>query len=434
MDVKKEAIRGVKWTSISTIVLASSAILKVSILARFLDKADFGLMALITFILGLMMLFMDMGISTAILHKQNISKNEYSSLYWLSLALSIVLFIGISLSSPLLASFYNEPELSILIPMASFNIVLSSLGRQFKTIEEKKLHFKSISYIDITSTLISLIAAIILAIEGFGVYSLVYSSILQFAVNNVLFLIRGLKENGLLFQFNYFSVKPFLKIGVFQVGGQMVNYFNRDVDILIIGKFFGSDILGGYSLAKQLVQRPSQLINPIITKVASPVLATFQLNKNNLKVNYLKLVNIVSTINLPIYICLVIFAPIAVKIFYGDGYSHITQIVRILSVYMFIRAIGNPVGSLVIATGRTDIAFIWNLISTLFFPIAIWIGSHYSIEGVAISMVAVVLVLFIPSWWILVYKLSGATLLEYINSINPKVGTIKSILKARKLL
>ncbi len=139
------------------------------------------------------------------------------------------------------------------------------------------------------------------------------------------------------------------------MGGQVVNYFNRDLDILLIGKFFSAEILGGYSLAKQLVFRPTQIINPILVKVASPTLARFQSNMRKLRDKFLKLIGIVSAINLLIYFAIILFAPLIVKILYGTDYDSIVILVRILSVYMIFRAIGNPIGSLVVATGRTNL-------------------------------------------------------------------------------
>ena len=91
-------------------------------------------------------------------------------------------------------------------------------------------------------------------------------------------------------------------------------FFNRNFDILIIGKFFSQEILGGYSLAKQLVFRPSQVINPILTKVAAPALSKFQNDLELLKYNYLRLVNIVSSINFMIYLLLAVFSPFVVEI------------------------------------------------------------------------------------------------------------------------
>ena len=103
---------------------------------------------------------------------------------------------------------------------------------------------------------------------------------------------------------------------------------------MLIGKLYGAEILGGYSLAKQLVLRPFRIINPILTRVAAPLLAKFQADLQELKKNYLKLLNAVSSLIIPVYITLMILAPIAVKILYGPGFEDIVILVRILSVYM----------------------------------------------------------------------------------------------------
>jgi len=240
---------------------------------------------------------------------------------------------------------------------------------------------------------------------------------LQYIISNCLLFILGLKNYGLTFYFRFKDLKPFLKIGLFQVGGQTSNFINQNLDILIIGKIFSQEILGGYSLAKQLVFRPAQVINPILTKVAAPALAKFQDNLELLKKNYLKLINIVSSINIITYLMLIIFAPIIVNIFYGGGYTSIVLYVRILCVYMVFRSIGNPIGSLVIATGRTDIEFLWNTLLLILMPFAVYFGSLFGIVAVTISLTVTMMLLFVPSWYFLVRKMTGATLKEYLSAI-----------------
>lgn len=294
---KNQVLTGFKWTTIGTIVIVFVALLKLSILARYLDKSDFGLMALVTFVMGFMNLFNDMGLTSAILHKQNISEKEYASLYWINLGFSIVLYVLLLAITHFISEFYNEQQLNILIPLLGLNLIISALGRMFKTIESKHLKFKQVTIFEVVAAVISLIFAIYLAINEYGVFTLIYSALLQYSLQNTMYFIYGLKKYGLLFHFNFKETKPFLKIGVYQIGGQVINYFNRDLDILIIGKFFSQDILGGYSLAKQLVFRPAQIINPILVKVASPGLAKIQDNLIELKTNYLKLISIVSKVN-----------------------------------------------------------------------------------------------------------------------------------------
>jgi O-antigen/teichoic acid export membrane protein len=421
--LRNKAVSGIKWTTVSAAVTAAVQILKISILSRFIDKADFGLMALVVFVLGFMNLFMDMGLSSAILHKQDITKKQYASLYWLNLIFSLALYVMILLITPVVSSFYSQTELLTLLPLMGLGLILSAIGRQFKTIFQKELRFRKIAVIDIVAAVTSLLLSVFLAIKGYGIYALIYPSLFQYFVSNISFWISGIKTHGMKFHFSFIETKPFLKVGVYQVGSQVVNYFSRDADVLIIGKIFGAEILGGYSLAKQLVFRPAQIINPILTNVASPVLVKYQKDLLQLKANYLKLVNIVATINIPVYLILAAFASPIVAIIYGPGFEEIVVLVRILSFFMMIRAVGNPIGSLVIASGRTDLEFYWNLISLITLPVAVIIGAQHSVIGVALSLVFFHFLLFVPSWYFLVWKICGISLKNYLRSmlINYKV-------------
>lgn len=415
--IKRDVISGAKWNTIGTITIAAVALLKLSVLARFLEKSDFGLMALVTFVMGFMNLFSDMGLTSAILHKQDISKKEYASLYWFNLGFSVVLYALLCAITPFVSTLYKEPQLDFLIPLLGLNLVISALGRIFKTIEAKHLKFKTVTIFEIISAIISLAFAICLAVNKYGVLALVYSVLLQYILQNIMYFIFGLKKYGLLLHYKFSDTKPFLNIGIYQVGGQVANYFNRDLDILIIGKFFSQDVLGGYSLAKQLVFRPAQILNPIITKVASPTLSLLQNNLDELRANYLRLIGIVAKVNIVVYFVTIIFAPLIIKIFYGPGFDSIVSIVRILSIYMIFRAIGNPMGSLVIATGRTKLEFYWNLGMVLVIPIFIYLGANFGVDGVARALTLSSLLFFYPGWRVLVYNIVGGSFKEYLRAI-----------------
>lgn len=309
MNLKKKTISGVKWTTVSTIVLSIAGILRISILTRFLDKTDFGLMALVVFVLGFMNLFMDMGLTTAILHKQDITKKEYSSIYWLNVIISILLFLLVVFTTPLISQFYNETELLNLLPLMGVSLIFSAFGHQFKTIEQKKINFKFIAIIEIIAASISISVAIIFAIKGFGVYSLVLAALTHHLISNLLFMINGIRKHGLLFHFSYKAAQPFLKIGIYQVGSEVANYLNRDLDILIIGKMLGAEILGGYSLAKQLVRRPLSLIDVILTKVTVAVFPKYQNDNNKLRIFFNKVIVNLSIIDAIIYGTIAIAAP-----------------------------------------------------------------------------------------------------------------------------
>lgn len=405
MSLKTKTISGVKWTSVSTITLAVVGLLKISVLARFLDATDFGLMALVTFVLGFMNLFMDMGLTSAILHKQDITDNEYASLYWINIIFSLILFGLISLVSPYIAAFYDEPELTILIPLMAISIMLSALGRQFKTVEQKHLNFKYIAITDIIGAVFGLGVGIITAVQGYGVYALVYAALVQYAISNTIYFIKGLYDRGMLFHFKYRETKPFLKIGIYQVGGQVVNYFNRDLDILLIGKFFGTDVLGAYDLAKKLVRHPLKIINPIINKVGVSVFPKFQDNHKKLRQYFKKLFDGAGAINAFVYGTIALCAHWFVLLLYGADFLHIVLYVQLFTFVTYLRSMAGNVGILVITTGRTDYEFLWNIITTLITPLAIFLGALHSPEMIIILLGSVQAILLIPGWYMFFYRL-----------------------------
>src|SRR5690606_35438755 len=130
-------------------------------------------------------------------------------------------------------------------------------------------------------------------------------------------------------------------------------------------------------------------------------------------------VNIISTLNITIYLGVIAFAGPIISILYGNEYSYIAFIVRILSCYMIIRSIGNPIGSLVVATGRTDLEFYWNLIVLVVIPVSILIGAGYGINGVVISILFFRILLFVPSWYFLIWKTIKIPLARYLCAIIP---------------
>lgn len=430
MNIRKEAKKGVKWTSIAKVVSAVCALMKISVLTRFLPTEAFGQIALALFVMGFVGLFMDMGLSSAILHKQNINKQTYSSLYWLNFFFSLFLYFLIFISSHYIATFYDDPELSNLIKWIGLGLILSAIGRQYKTIEQKNLNFKYISLVDIWSSVLSLLLAILLAVYDYGVYTLVYSALFQYLLSNISFFISGVRKEGLLIHFSYQETRPFLKIGIYEVGSNTINYFSRDIDIILIGKFLGTEVLGAYSLAKQLVFKPLSIINPILTQIATPLFAKIQDNKKALSSNFLKLLTIVSTINLPVYLLMIFLAYPIIYILYGEEYVHITTTVQILSVYVYLRTLGNPVGSLLIALGRTDIGFKWNVIVLLFIPISVLLGSNFGMEGIAIALSLCMVFLFVPAWKFLIYQLTQTPLKKYMMALLPNYNFIKTLIKS----
>lgn len=414
MSFRKIAVSGVKWTTLGTFGGALFQILQISILTRFLPKEAFGLVAMALFVVNLSNIFVDMGMSSAILHHQNATRNEYSSIYWLNIIVSLFLYILLCILTPLIATFYNEGELNKLVPILGINLLLIAAGRQHRTILQKQFKFRTIALTESFSYFFGLLSAVILAINNYGVYSLAYSTLFSSFISNSAFLILNLRKNPVSLRFRYKETLSFIKIGGFTMGSTFLDFFSREIDILIIGKMLGAESLGIYSLAKQIVLKLYAIVNPIITNVLNPLLSSIQKEKEKIRQYYLKIVSLLAIINFPIYLLIVILSKEILFILYGSDYITGYRILAFFAIAYSVNTISNPVGSLQIATGRTDIGFKWTIIRVLITPLFIFLASFYSIEVTAAAIALLSVILIIPMWWLQLKPMSNIKLKEYL--------------------
>ena len=141
MSLKNQTINGLKWTTVSTIIVSGLQLAQIAVLTQFLNAKDFGLMALVMLVIGFSNAFLDMGISNAIIHKQEITKKQLSSLYWVNVLAGISLFLLACSVAPILAGFYKEPKLTELIILVSITLLIQSFGQQFMVLWQKKMEF-----------------------------------------------------------------------------------------------------------------------------------------------------------------------------------------------------------------------------------------------------------------------------------------------------
>ena len=413
MSIKQQALNGIKWTSISSIIIAIIQLIQLAILAHYLAPSDFGLMAIVAVIIGFSALFLDLGISASIIHRQDITHVQLSSLYWLNIASGIVLFVIIYSLAPVLANFYNEIELIPIIRLLAINFIISSLGSQYGLLLQKALKFNIMAKIGIVSVMVGFAVAVSLAMNGYGVYALVYASLVSAAVSTSINIFIGIKEHRPSFVFQFREITPMISFGMFQMGERSINYFNSQFDVILIGKLLGVEALGIYTVAKNLAMRPAQIINPIITKVTFPIMAKVQNDTIRLKNIYLKTINYLSSVNFPIYVLLAILAEPIILTLFGTKWSDSIVILQILSIYGALRSTGNPIGSLQLAKGRADLGFYWNLGLFFFIPLTIYVGSHWGLNGIAYALLGLMIVLLVPSWYFMVKPLCGVGFKEY---------------------
>lgn len=418
MSLKQSAISGVKWTTLSTGIVTALQLVQLAVLARLLKPSDFGLMAMATVIIGFAQTYSDMGISAAIVHRQEVNRKHLSSLYWLNVISGIVVFALICVLSPLAVIFFHEPNLYKLLPIASLSFLISSFGVQFNCLLEMEMEFNLLAKQVIIASFAGAVIAISTAFMGFGVWSLVWGQLTNAGVRTMLLIMAGWTKWSPLLHFRREDLKGYLSFGLYQMGERSINYFNSRVDQLLVGNLLGAQELGYYNFAFNLVLQPVSAINPVMTRVAFPVFAKMQNDIGGLRQSYIKMINMLSTVNAPLLFGLAAVAPLLIPLVFGQQWIPAVLLVQILAFYAFLRSTGNPIGSLQLAKGRADLGFRWNLALLFITTPGVYIGAKLGDAlGIAITLLLLVICYSIAIYKFMIRALIGSCAKSYALSI-----------------
>ncbi len=361
MGLKEKTASSIKWNTLATVATMIIGILQVAILTRLLDKSDFGLIAIATMVIAFTDIFAELGIAAALIHKQNITNDVYASVYWLNIGMSITISGLTMLGAPLVASFYEQPELTLIIRLLSLKIILTAFGKIFQTIKTKNLEFEFISKVKILTSIIGIVTSTALAWLGVGVMSLVWGQLAQIAINQGTYAIAGMRQMRLSLHFSLSEVKDVLKIGGFQIGTQVLDFIAARLDVFLIGKFFSMEELGVYNIAKELIVKPYTTINSISSSVFSASFAKIQSDIKLVVSSFLKLIRTVTMLSVPIYAVMFIFADLIVAMLYAPSFADVAIFIRIMSVLGICSMITSQGSSVMIAYGRTDLGLYWTV-------------------------------------------------------------------------
>lgn len=406
MSLKQIAFKGVKWTALSSVFAVGIQLLQVVVLSRYLDKRDFGLMAMALFVINFSQIFMDLGISNVIIQKRDINSLQLSTFYWLNILIGGIIYGFIALLAPFISWFYKEPELIPILHLVGVTFLIMPLGQQFDVLMQKIFHFKPISIITICSKTGGFVLSIIMAVRGFGVFSIVYGNIFNAVLNSTLMMLVGLKyyKPKLAFSFGAIRGKGFFSFGGFQMGAKIVYSLTMQIDTLFIGKVLGMDALGMYNIAKMIATRPAMVISMVSSKVSFPVFAQLQNDIEKLKDAFLKFLHLLAASNAPIYTIIIVFAKPLIEILFSTQWIEVVPCVRWLALASCLNSIWNAVAILLLAQGKAKVDFFGNLILVIFIPISVLLGQRYGLTGIAMVLSLARLFFLILSWRIFIRK------------------------------
>ena len=258
------------------------------ILARILSPAEFGLVGMITIFIAISQSFVDSGFQQALIRKKDADNTDFSTVFYFNLAVGVFFYVILYLSAGFISRFYEEEQLRNIVRVFGLVIVINSLAIIQRVRLTKSINFKLQTKISIAGSVTSGAIGIYMAYTGFGVWSLVWRTVINQVLQTSLLWIFSKWRPVLIFSTNAFR-------NMFSFGSRLLiiglldTLFNN-IYLLVIGKYFSATDLGYYTRADQFSKLPSQNITNVIKKVSYPVMATIQDNDKKLKEGYKKLI------------------------------------------------------------------------------------------------------------------------------------------------
>jgi lipopolysaccharide exporter len=386
MSNTKQAMNGGKWITVSTIISTSFQFVQVAVLARLLNPADFGLVSVSSLIIAFFQVFANLGFSNSIIYKQESDRNVLSTLYYLNLAVGVLIFILIHLTAPYIISFYHEPKLAQVLDLSSYYFLIAYFGQIYMFLLEKELRFKSVAIIDITGTVMGSIVTVTLAFNDYHELSLIIGALVMQTVKSALQITFGFRFFVPRLFFNINNIKEHLRFGIYNMGDGFLGYIQSNTDNIFLGGMLGVKMLGYYTIAYQLCVFPIMKLNPIILQVAYPILAKMKENTADLKKSYLKILDFISYCNMPLLAGLFITANGVVPLIYGPGWEQTTELIRIFVFVGIFICLSHPLYTIAFTKGKPNLLFYLNL-GTLIVkvPLVYVFGTYWGITGIAMA-------------------------------------------------
>ena len=424
MSLKRQAAEGAYWTGTSSVVVTVLQFAQLAVLARLLVPEDFGLMAMMMVVVGFAQVFADMGMSNAIIHRQDTTDDQLSSLYWLNILAGTVLFLLLLAAVPAIEAFFAEPRLAELIPVTALIFLIAPFGQVYQALLQKNLRFRELAVGETSAAAVSAAVAITAAIAGQGIYALIFGQLANIACRTAVLIGYGWSDWRPSLHFRRRDLDNYLSFGLFQTGERAINYISERLDQLLIGALLGAEALGYYHLAFNLVILPVARINPVLTRVAFPIFARIQDDAAKLRHGFMTMQRVLAALNFPLLFGLAVVVPVFVPTVLGEQWAPSILLVQILAGVALLRSTGNPVGSLLLGKGRADLGFYWNVWVVFTQIPAVYVGAKVSgTEGVAGALLLMQIAYFWCGYLFLVRRLLGPCLRSFLATLGPAAFT-----------
>lgn len=332
--IRQQATQSVFWSAVERFSVQGVQYLLSIIIARLLLPSDYGLVAMLSIFIAISQAFIDGGFANALIQKNDRTERDYSTVFYFNIAVSTLFYLLLYLSAPLIASFYDEPQLELITKVVGVTLIINSLGIVQQTKLTITLDFKRQAVASLTAVIISGTVGVVMAYKGYGVWAIVWQSILNNLLRvALLWLFSRWKP---LFVFSAESFRGLFGFGSKILASSLLHTIYTNLYTLVIGKKFAAAELGFFNRASTLAQFPSTNFTNVIVRAIYPIQCRMQDDEeqlNRLFINYLRMA---CYIIFPVMIGLCVLAGPLIEVLLTDKWLPAVPLFQILCIaYMW---------------------------------------------------------------------------------------------------
>lgn len=400
------ATSNVRWVGATQAGRVGIQFVSIIVFSRLLAPSEYGLMAMAAVVMNFGGLFRDMGTSTALIQRKELTSGLLDTVFWLNVVLGLIVGVFAAIMAPVGAwVFATDALVGVLLALAVIFPIMGSTAPHLALLERHS-EFRSIALIEVSAGVIGLAAGVIFALMGGGVYSFVLQGVVTAAVSAVQFwrvsnwrpgvswsreeLSKIWRFSGNLFVFNF------------------VNYFVRNADSALVGRYLGTVSLGWYSVASRLLLFPIQNLTAVMNRALLPVYSRRQENLTEIATLYLRTLALISAISAPMMFGLWALREPFVSVLLGPSWLPVAEILAWFAPMGFFQSLLSTTGTILSAIGRTDLLRTLAIVNTLVVFGGFVLGLQYGLLGLVIAYFFATAVVTVSTMYITLNKIDSS--------------------------
>lgn len=385
-SLKTKTLSGMIWSFVQRFGTMAISLVSNIVLARLLTPDDYGTIGMLMIFIAVANTFVDGGFGSALIQKKEPTKEDYSTIFWWNMFLSLVLYGVLYVCAPAVARFYDLPLLSQVLRVQGFVLILNALSIIQQNQLRKQLKFKRLASVTVVSAVLSAGIAIVLAYMGWGVWALVAQQLMLSGFNAIQFWL--LNKWVPLLTFSKDSFKQLFGFGGFMLLSSLINTIFNNINGLIIGRFFSTSTMGYFSQAKKIEDATTMSVTSVVEQVTYPILSEHQNDKEKMRCILKRFNTSTFFIVTPMMLLICLFAEPIIVFLFTEKWLPAAPYLKILALHGIPMGLQGVNYNAIAAIGKSKTIFATTIVKRIMTISLMLLGVYIAdVEGLLWGMV-----------------------------------------------